>query len=450
MTLRHYLRHYCLMKPNETVGNSQTVETEPQTVARPVHRSAKYQKVMDGRKQPIRGLWERNGRFIARLKVKDHGKKKVRWVPLGDEKNPVTTVPQAVKALHKLQEKRETDALPVLGRTPKFADFVPEYFAEVERLNKLAENPGSTNRPKRESTIAKERGTLELWTAHLGETRLNNIEGEQVETFIRKRQDAGISNRTIMLDIIALRNVLKFAMERKHIRNLPQINVSKLKWKSPTRQLVTAADIETVCSTAFKPLFVESHVAHDGEQGRPLQNAQQFSDYLRLMAYCGSRRDETLRLEWKDVHWDQQQLEIGADGLAKNHKSRVVDFNPNLEAHLRDMYARRQPDSRFLFPSPQRGDQDLHARTFKESLNLAREAAEMPDFNIHDCRHHFISYAVMSGIDFMTIAAWVDHQDGGILIGKTYGHLADAHKKQMAEKLRFSLAVVPMPEAVHS
>jgi hypothetical protein len=43
----------------------------------------------------------------------------------------------------------------------------------------------------------------------------------------------------------------------------------------------------------------------------------------------------------------------------------------------------------------------------------------------------------MAGIDFMTIADWLDHSDGGILVGKVYGHLADAHKKAAARKLRF-------------
>lgn len=35
-----------------------------------VHESRRidnFQKVLDGRRQPIRGLWERNGRFYARL-----------------------------------------------------------------------------------------------------------------------------------------------------------------------------------------------------------------------------------------------------------------------------------------------------------------------------------------------------------------------------------------------
>lgn len=47
------------------------------------HSRYKYHKVLDGRKQPIRGLWKRNGKFIARLTVEnDSGKKEVRWKPL--------------------------------------------------------------------------------------------------------------------------------------------------------------------------------------------------------------------------------------------------------------------------------------------------------------------------------------------------------------------------------
>jgi site-specific recombinase XerD len=61
----------------------------------------------------------------------------------------------------------------------------------------------------------------------------------------------------------------------------------------------------------------------------------------------------------------------------------------------------------------------------------------MPDFGFHDYRHHFVSYCVMSGIDFLTIARWVGHKDGGILIGKVYGHLSHEHLKSAAQRLRF-------------
>ena len=112
-------------------------------------------------------------------------------------------------------------------------------------------------------------------------------------------------------------------------------------------------------------------------------------------------------------------------------------MSPVLEAQLHEMEKRRAPDSQWLFPSPQRGDKDLAAKTFRESRILARTAAGLAGFGFHDCRHFFISQAVMSGVDFMTIAKWVGHRDGGLLIGTVYGHLSDEHTKRQAGKVTF-------------
>lgn len=43
-------------------------------------------------------------------------------------------------------------------------------------------------------------------------------------------------------------------------------------------------------------------------------------------------------------------------------------------------------------------------------------AVNLPSFEFHDCRHYFISMCVTSGINYMTIARWVGHSDGGVLI----------------------------------
>lgn len=73
-----------------------------------------------------------------------------------------------------------------------------------------------------------------------------------------------------------------------------------------------------------------------------------------------------------------------------------------------------------------------------ESLRLARTAAGMPGFGFHDCRQFFISMCVMSGTDYMTSARWVGHRDCGVLIGKVYGHLNDAHVKRQAARINFN------------
>jgi hypothetical protein len=63
--------------------------SENSGAARKTH-AAKFTKVLDGRKQPIRALWERNGWYYAQLKVENPvtGIKKTRRVPLRDPYPP--------------------------------------------------------------------------------------------------------------------------------------------------------------------------------------------------------------------------------------------------------------------------------------------------------------------------------------------------------------------------
>jgi len=63
-----------------------TASSQPVAVVRRnAHSRYQYKKVRDGRKQPIRGRWERNGKFITgRLFEDDAGQKETRRVPLED------------------------------------------------------------------------------------------------------------------------------------------------------------------------------------------------------------------------------------------------------------------------------------------------------------------------------------------------------------------------------
>ena len=56
----------------------------------------------------------------------------------------------------------------------------------------------------------------------------------------------------------------------------------------------------------------------------------------------------------------------------------------------------------------------------------------MTRFTHHDLRHLFITRCIESGVDIPTIARWVEHRDGGVLIMKTYSHLLKEHSQAMA------------------
>jgi integrase len=413
------------MQRKASQSNPQVAVPDSSTVHIRRQRQAQYQRVYDERKRPIRGLWVRNGRYYAQLTLEDEltGNKQVRRVPLEGAATPA----QAREKIEELRVNRRKGKLPILRRTPKFSDFADAYI----KFYKQAKDA------KRASTLETEQYAINQWKNHLGHVRLDKIKRIHIDRFIAARQKAGMSARTVNLEVTILRNVMNRAIDEKWIIHLPTENLRSLKSKPRKRQLFPRENLDNLFSVCLKPIFINGRLAKDGERGQALLNGQEFADYLKLLCFTGARMSEALRLRWSDVDWNNRQLTLGSDGEVKNRKWRVADFNPELEKHLEDMRSRRQPDSTWLFPSPRRGEEDRAARTFRESLILARKAAGLPTFGFHDCRHFFISMCVMSGIDFMTIARWVGHQDGGILIGKVYGHLSNEHAKRQAQKIDF-------------
>ena len=420
------------MKANDATSNEQNGKSKTKSQ---IH-AHNFAKVVDGRKQPIRGLWIRGSRYYARLNLENPitGVKKTRRVPLIDKDgNAVETVAQAVAELKRLQTKRSENSLPTLTRTPKFSDYANGYLEFI----------GSGNGAKKPGTVEKETTILNRWIQFLGGLRVDQVKPVHVNRFIEARLKKKASARTINLDVIGLRVVLKRAKMEGYVQRLPTEELRPLKTTTEKRSLFTVADLDKFCRTAF-----ETKTNERGKEVPLTENAQQIVDYIKFMAYSGARRNEALGVLWEDVDFANGQLfirrQITSRGIEdlKNHETRVVDFNPKLKGHLLAMKDRLQNTSKWLFPSPQCGKKDIPAKSFRDSLELVRTQAKMPQFNFHDCRHHFISMCVMSGIDFMTIAAWVGHKDGGVLIGKVYGHLANEHRKAMAERLNFEPGTV--------
>src|SRR5438874_4885011 len=381
---------------------------------------AKFIPVRDSRNRRLRGLYQRNGRFYAQLWVdRGYGKKSARRFPLFTSENlAARTLQEAKEALEVKRHERREDALPLLGRKPIFGDYCNAYFekARVQR--------------KRTGTIENERQAITRWRSHLDHLRIDKITTPMITGFLEKRLKGGafggrklepVSERTANLDLMTLRNVLKAAVDDGYLRDLPKMKMLE-EPPTPKRQLLMPAEFDRLIAAARSVCK---------------KNGDQLADYLRFLAFSGAREQEALRIKWADVDFERERVTIGADQLSKNWESRTVEFNPQLGVLLEEMRRRRAPDCAWLFPSPHRGPRDEHARSFRESLKIARRAADLEWVGFHDLRHYFCSIGVMAWIDFMTIAAWAGHKDGGILIGKVYGHLLDEHRQRAAKRVTF-------------
>jgi integrase len=72
------------------------------------------------------------------------------------------------------------------------------------------------------------------------------------------------------------------------------------------------------------------------------KNGVEFTDYVRLLAWCGAREQETIKLRWADVDFEHKLLTIGAEGDTKNREARRVDFNAGiywLRREFREQFA---------------------------------------------------------------------------------------------------------------
>jgi integrase len=399
----HFLLQCCLVKRTAT-------SSEPSS-----RRRHSYSKVLDNRKHPVRGLWRRNGSFYARVTVEDEtGHKKLSWVPLA-----ARSASEGQTELRKLLTERDENRLRHVGRSPTFAEYLSETYL-----------PLLAGTGKKRDTIITEKTHYERWRVALGHLRLDKIKPSHVLDALNTLR-AGRSPRTCNLALVCLRHVLKAAKRDGYLKALPTEDIAWQRVDKKSRRLFTLADIERICAAGLEAS----------------KNGRQLADYLRFLSLSGAREQEALRVGWADVDFNGRLVTIGADGDTKNREARHVDFSPALDSHLRDMHSRRDPDSQWLFPSPQRGEEDYAAKSFRESLKLARTAAKLEGFGFHDCRHHFISFAVMSGIDYMTIARWVGHKDGGVLIGKVYGHLSNEHARSQAARLSFGPAILTLPSS---
>ncbi len=330
------------------------------------------------------------------------GVSKPKRIPLAAD-----TLDQARAELEAKRTENRRGQLHVPGRRPAFADVVREYLASAEFSGKALASRNN------------ERRALARWVAYLGDVRVDWIKAARLSAYRDSRNARGVKPQTVNLDLIYFGNAMRFAVDRGWLADVPRLRRLK---PAPTakRRLLPAAEIERLLA----------HCRPD-----VIKNADLLRYYVHFLALTGARKAEALKVRWSDVDFGNRQVTIGAAGDSKGGRYRAVDFSPELEALLVEMRENRQPDSSYLFPGPARAGRDIPAAALEGPFDIVRRAAGLPRVGFHDFRHFYASQAVMSGIDYMTVASWLGHRDGGVLVGKVYGHLSDTHKKRMAANL---------------
>lgn len=367
-----------------------------------VHGAQRFVPVKDSRKRKVRGMVTRNGKFYAQMRIAtSSGKSKAVRMPLKS-----LTLDAAIAEAEKMRTEKRSGDLHTPGRRPLVNAAVTDYLVSA------------VFKAKKIGTQQNETQALNRWVKHCGRIRVDWITEQTISSFRDARSMDEVTPRTINLDCTAFNNLLRHCKASKWITKLP--HVPKLKEAKPARRPLLGRDqIEAILKAADSVT----------------KNAKLLQFYLRFLAACGAREQEALKIKKADVDLSREIVCIGADGDTKNGTGREVQFNSTLREVLKEIMAALPPDTQYLFPSPMRGNVDRHAKSIRESFYAARKLAGLEWVGFHDFRHYFASRCVMAGLDYMTIAKWLGHSDGGILVASTYGHINDAHERAAAKKL---------------
>lgn len=227
-----------------------------------------------------------------------------------------------------------------------------------------------------------------------------------------------VEARTWNIELGTLRLVMGYA--EKSLRIISENPTADLELKTAPKKKVripSRAELE--------------RIIHELRHGH--RSTGEAADLMEFLAYSGCRIEEAVQLQWGHIDLTRKTMLVTAGETGtKNHEERSVPLFPAVEELLNERRARKQPvhDRSRVF----------EIKTAIHQTYRACDRLDLPRSNQHTMRHVFCSNAIEQGVDFKTIADWVGHKDGGVLVAKTYGHLRQEHSMQQAQKMTFRVA----------
>jgi site-specific recombinase XerD len=357
----------------------------------------------------------KNGHPIPKLWVRDSGTYYAQMAVLNPKTGTNVTkkicldTKQAKVAEEKLAEllgQRAIGELRSRDDGPLLADFLP-HFLEIRQQQRD---------PK---TFKNERCFLKQFVEFIGDKRLGEITIRDILDYRTHILKGGIVNHTANLHVTAIRNLYKQAIVEELVEENPAIKVTMLDHVPKAKFLLTDNQITFLAKTAKAVL--------------PMAG-QQVADWILAMAYSGGRTSEVLSLKWTDVDFDGRKLNFRRETVKFKERARSVDFNPKLEAHLKEMHARRNQQQEWLFPSSR--DKGDRVQEYGHDLAKVTEKAELTEVTSHFFRHYFISTCAKAGITMKLVIDWVGHKDFK-MVNEVYTHLPPEFRQSEAGKLTF-------------
>lgn len=266
----------------------------------------------------------------------------------------------------------------------------------------------------------------------LGRIRLARLSPADVQRYMNRKRESGLSPRTVQYHRAVLRKALNDAMRwGLVVRNVAAL-ATPPKQEKPEQRFLTPE---------------EARQFLDATKGHRLEAV------FTVALAVGLRQGEALGLRWQDIDLNtgtltvRHALQRTKDGLklvpTKTHRSRRSVALPSVAVSALRGHRRRQIEER-LAVGPLWHDNDFvfasTVGTGTEPRNLTREfhklryAAHLDWLRFHDLRHGCASLLMAQGVNPRVVMEILGHSQITLTLG-TYSHVAPQLARDAADKM---------------
>ena len=267
----------------------------------------------------------------------------------------------------------------------------------------------------------------------LGNIQLNKLTTGDIQQFYthlkqsgrllrRQLYGEGLSDQTVRGIHTTLRAALDKAAEEKLFFRNPADSC-----KLPP---VKSREMKVLASEEIQLLLIQAR--EDG-----------YYELLLLELSTGLRRGEILALQWDDLNLRTSALRV--ERQVHRVKGELVVSPPKTRAGNRTVLLpspvlnvlkayQKTVRSRWMFPSPVKGDSPLDPVAVRKLLQTVLERAECKRLWFHDLRHTFATASLEHGMDIKTLSTIIGHVSSATTLN-TYTHVTDAMRQSAADKI---------------
>jgi integrase len=307
------------------------------------------------------------------------------------------------------------------------------------------------------SSFARARLSLNTILPDLGASRAAQIRNENIEAYRAERLKAGLSPRTINLEVSTLSTMLRWAA-------------------SPNVALIAKNPLEGL--KALRHDHPKEGRALTDEEVRQLLDAspQPYRDIWYAYLVTGMRKAELAYLLFSDIDWESREI-IVRTGRAKNHRERRIPIDSGLWDILcrqRDTREARRPGTGYgsaatailqgrfttghVFVTSKNTPLNHRSYLYNRFIRCCEKAGiqtravdpdgrEINHVDVHSLRRTFATNLVISGADPKSVQELLGHRTLDMTM-RLYTKIHASTKRQTVGRLSYGQGTVPPDHVV--